>query len=138
MDDFDTESKAINLTVNYNSSINSKNYSLIQQNILIEEPLQNQMERPMTPKASDLPHLLPPVSPPQMRASSFTRVARVLGYPISFYKKKFKAGGMNGSIFSLITATLGSGTISLPYLAAVNGIYLAAVLIIFGAVISNF
>ena len=54
------------------------------------------------------------------------------------FKNKFRAGGVKGSIFTLITAILGSGTVTLPYLASKNGIVLATILIIFGAAISYF
>ena len=52
------------------------------------------------------------------------------------YKNKFKAGGVQGSTFTLISAILGSGTVTLPFLAAKNGLALASILIIFGAIIS--
>ena len=42
------------------------------------------------------------------------------------------------SIFNLIAATLGAGTITLPYIAAENGIVLAVILVIFGALISYY
>ena len=35
--------------------------------------------------------------------------------PIRYGQRKFRAGGTSGSVFSLIAATLGSGTISFPY-----------------------
>ena len=70
--------------------------------------------------------------------SPIQKVGHVLLSPARFVGRKFKPGGMKGSIFSLITAILGSGTITLPYLAYNNGIYVAAVLIIFGAVLSYF
>ena len=49
-----------------------------------------------------------------------------------------KAGGVFGSMFSLFAATFDAGIITLPYLAAENGIGVAAILIIFGALISYF
>lgn len=48
------------------------------------------------------------------------------------------AGGINNSIFTLIVAILGPGTITLPYLVATNGIVTATCLILFGAWISHF
>lgn len=66
------------------------------------------------------------------------RVSDILLSPARFIGKKFKAGGIKGSIFTLITAILGAGTITLPYLAYQNGIVLAIILIIFGAIISYF
>ena len=52
--------------------------------------------------------------------------------------RKLRAGSLNGSIFALITWILGGGTISLPYLSAVNGIILAVSMIIFVALVSYF
>lgn len=66
------------------------------------------------------------------------KVSDILMSPARYIGKKFKAGGVKGSIFTLITAILGSGTITLPYLAYNNGIGMAIILIIFGAVISYF
>jgi len=57
---------------------------------------------------------------------------------VRFLGNQFKHGGVKGSIFSLITAILGSGTITLPYLAYNNGIGTAIILIIFGAILSYF
>ena len=53
-------------------------------------------------------------------------------------RNKFKAGGVHGSTFTLISSILGSGTVTLPYLSAQNGVVLATILIIFGAAISYF
>ena len=65
-------------------------------------------------------------------------ISGVLMSPARFVGRNLKQGGVKGSIFSLITAILGSGTITLPFLAYNNGIYVAAVLIIFGAILSYF
>lgn len=72
------------------------------------------------------------------KRGGFRRVSDILMSPARFMQRKFKAGGIKGSIFSLITAILGAGTITLPYLAANNGIVVAIILILFGAVISYF
>ena len=53
-------------------------------------------------------------------------------------QRKFRAGGTSGSIFSLIAATLGSGTISFAYAIQQNGIILGIMLIILGASISYY
>lgn len=66
------------------------------------------------------------------------KISDILLSPARYVKKKFRPGGVKGSIFTLITAILGSGTVTLPYLAAKNGIVLATLLIIFGAAISYF
>ena len=72
------------------------------------------------------------------RASPMRKISSLLMSPVVMFQRKFKAGGTSGSIFSLITAILGAGTISLPYLSAQNGIVMAVILIIFGAAISYF
>jgi len=70
--------------------------------------------------------------------SPMQKFGRTLMSPARYVGSKFKPGGMKGSVFSLITAILGSGTITLPYLANNNGIIIAIVLILFGATISYF
>ena len=72
------------------------------------------------------------------KRGGFRRVSDILMSPARFMQRKFRAGGIKGSIFSLITAILGAGTITLPYLAANNGIIVAIILILFGALISYF
>ena len=72
------------------------------------------------------------------KASSMRKVSGLLLSPVVMFKRKFRAGGLKGSIFSLITAILGAGTISLPYLSAQNGIVISIALILFGATISYF
>ena len=49
-----------------------------------------------------------------------------------------KQGTLMESTFTLLATTLGSGIITLPYLSAVNGIVFAALLIIFGAIVTYF
>ena len=58
--------------------------------------------------------------------------------PTRYVQRKFRAGGTSGSIFSLIAATLGSGTISFAYAIQQNGIILGIMLIILGASISYY
>lgn len=58
--------------------------------------------------------------------------------PIRFGQRKFRAGGTNGSVFSLIAATLGSGTISFSYLVMENGYILGPILIALGAALSYY
>jgi amino acid permease len=35
--------------------------------------------------------------------------------PVRYGQRKFRAGGTSGSVFSLVAATLGSGTLSFSY-----------------------
>ena len=44
-----------------------------------------------------------------------TKYADILLSPSRYVQRKFRAGGTSGSIFSLVAATLGSGTISFAY-----------------------
>lgn len=66
------------------------------------------------------------------------KYADILLSPTRYVQRKFRAGGTSGSIFSLIAATLGSGTISFAYAIQQNGIILGIMLIILGASISYY
>jgi amino acid permease len=65
-----------------------------------------------------------------------SKFADIMLSPVRYGQRKFRPGGTSGSIFSLIAATLGSGTISFSYAVMMNGYILGPVLIIFGALIS--
>lgn len=58
--------------------------------------------------------------------------------PVRYGQRKFRAGGTSGSVFSLIAATLGSGTISFPYAVMMNGYIFGPFIIILGALISYY
>lgn len=58
--------------------------------------------------------------------------------PIGRLLSNLKQGSLVGSVLCVLETCLGVGIITLPYLSAQNGIVLAVVLIIFGAVISYF
>lgn len=58
--------------------------------------------------------------------------------PARYMKKKFRAGGTNSSVFSLIAATLGSGTISFPYAVMMNGYVFGPLIIFLGALVSYY
>lgn len=58
--------------------------------------------------------------------------------PVRFTQRKFRAGGTSGSVFSLIAATLGAGTLTFPYAVMENGIAWGTILIILGALISYY
>ena len=53
-------------------------------------------------------------------------------------KRKFRAGGTSGSVFSLIAATLGAGTLTFAYAMMMNGIILGLILILLGALFSYY
>ena len=73
------------------------------------------------------------VSTFQSHSSNFQMLS-----PIRFGQRKFRAGGTSGSVFSLIAATLGSGTISFAYAVMMNGYVLGPLLIAMGAAVSYF
>lgn len=54
----------------------------------------------------------------------------------SFAKDTFEPGGVNGSIFSLISTIMGAGTLTMPYIFSLLGIGLGTLLVIIGAAIS--
>ncbi|TNV80099.1 hypothetical protein FGO68_gene9741 [Halteria grandinella] len=58
--------------------------------------------------------------------------------PVRFTQRKFRAGGTSGSIFSLVAATLGAGTLTFGYAIKENGIAWGTFLIVFGAAISYY
>ena len=58
--------------------------------------------------------------------------------PVRFTQRKFRAGGTSGSIFSLVAATLGAGTLTFGYAIKENGIAWGSFLIVFGAAISYY
>ena len=58
--------------------------------------------------------------------------------PVRYGQRKFRAGGTSGSVFSLIAATLGSGTLTFPYAVMMNGYILGPIFIIMGAGISYY
>ena len=58
--------------------------------------------------------------------------------PVRYGQRKFRAGGTQGSIFSLIAATLGAGTIGFPYAVMINGNVPGPILIIVGAMLSYY
>lgn len=47
-------------------------------------------------------------------------------------------GSLSGSIFSLIAACMGAGTLTMPYIISKTGIYLGPVLILLGALLSYY
>lgn len=66
------------------------------------------------------------------------KFADVMLSPVRYGQRKFRAGGTSGSIFSLIAATLGSGTISFSYVVMKLGFILGPILIVCGALISYY
>ncbi len=48
----------------------------------------------------------------------------------------FSAGSINSSCLNLIAATMGAGTVTMPYIISLTGIGLGAILVVVGAAIS--
>mmetsp|Transcript_17105 Transcript_17105/g.12152 ORF Transcript_17105/g.12152 Transcript_17105/m.12152 type:complete len:161 (-) Transcript_17105:1121-1603(-) len=66
------------------------------------------------------------------------RFADLMLSPMRYAQRKFRAGGTSGSVFSLIAATLGAGTLTFPYAVMMNGIGLGCILIVLGACTSYY
>lgn len=49
-----------------------------------------------------------------------------------------RPGGMKQSIISLVAVTMGAGTLTIPFIIALNGIALGSLYIILGAVLSYY
>ena len=58
--------------------------------------------------------------------------------PAQYVARKFRAGGVKGSIFTLMSAILGAGILTLPYAVYANGLILGPILIIIGALLSYY
>lgn len=56
--------------------------------------------------------------------------------PINLIQRKFHAGGTAGSIFLIMSSTLGNGTLSFAYAVMMNGYILGPIYIILGCIIS--
>ncbi len=73
-----------------------------------------------------------------MSPGSRKRFADIMMSPVRFTSRKFRAGGTAGSIFSLVAATLGAGTLTFAYAIKENGIAWGTILIVLGALISYY
>ena len=58
--------------------------------------------------------------------------------PAQYVARKFRAGGVKGSIFTLMSAILGAGILTLPYAVYANGLILGPLLILIGALLSYY
>ena len=56
--------------------------------------------------------------------------------PLKYVQLRFADGGINASVFSLITVTLDNGILTFPYAIMENGVVLGIVLILIGGWIS--
>eukprot|EP00347_Sterkiella_histriomuscorum_P011277 403373068 len=66
------------------------------------------------------------------------KFADIMMSPVRYTQRKFRAGGTSGSIFSLVAATLGAGTLTFPYCIKENGIAWGCILVVLGALISYY
>ena len=76
-------------------------------------------------------HLLPktPMSPRQ-------RLRYLMSSPSKYLSHKFRAGGLQGSIFTILASTVGAGILSLPYAVNLSGLYQGIVLFVLGLIVS--
>jgi len=58
--------------------------------------------------------------------------------PFTFVASKLQAGSIKGSIFTLITSTVGSGIVTLPYAMYLTGLWQGLIMFILGAAQANF
>ncbi len=77
--------------------------------------------------------MIEPQTPPKKRS-----LTEFLKSPVRLNQIKFRAGSTSESIFSLIAATLGAGTLTFGYAIKVNGIAWGLLLILLGAAISYY
>lgn len=60
----------------------------------------------------------------------------LLSSPSRYIKKKFKAGGLWGSIFTIMASTVGAGILSLPYVFNLSGLYQGIIVFVLGMIVS--
>ena len=80
-------------------------------------------------------------SPPgdRMQASPMTSTQKLLyllSSPSRYVQKKLKAGGLAGSIFTILASTVGAGILSLPYVMSLAGLYQGIIIFILGMIVS--
>lgn len=81
-----------------------------------------------SPTSSKLIHK-GPMSPGQ-------RLRYLLSSPSKYLSHKFRAGGLQGSIFTILASTVGAGILSLPYTVNLSGLYQGIVLFTLGMIVS--
>jgi amino acid permease len=72
----------------------------------------------------------------KIRMSPSQRLRYLLASPSRYLQTKFEAGGLNGSILTILASTVGAGILSLPYVVNISGLYQGIVLFILGMVVS--
>ena len=75
-------------------------------------------------------------SPAKSPVSSQGRLMYLLSSPSRYLAQKFRAGGLQGSIFTIFASTVGAGILSLPYAINLSGLYQGIVLFILGMIVS--
>ena len=73
---------------------------------------------------------------PSTPMTSSQRLRYLLSSPTRYMAKKFQAGGLNGSILTILASTVGAGILSLPYAVNISGLYQAIVLFVLGLIVS--
>jgi amino acid permease len=69
-------------------------------------------------------------------SKSSNKLLYLLASPSRYIAKKFQAGGLNGSIFTILASTIGTGILSLPYAVKLSGLYQGIVLLLLGLIVS--
>lgn len=64
------------------------------------------------------------------------RLRYLLSSPSRYMQKKFQAGGLKGSIMTILASTVGAGILSLPYAINLAGLYEGIVIFILGMIVS--
>ncbi|OMJ86424.1 hypothetical protein SteCoe_12087 [Stentor coeruleus] len=70
-----------------------------------------------------------PMSPTQ-------RLRYLLSSPSRYIQRKFQAGGLKGSMLTILASTVGAGILSLPYVVNISGLYQGIILFILGMIVS--
>lgn len=70
-----------------------------------------------------------PMSPTQ-------RLRYLLSSPSRYIQRKFQAGGLKGSMLTILASTIGAGILSLPYAINLSGLYEGLIIFILGMIVS--
>src|SRR5574343_1217320 len=68
--------------------------------------------------------------------TSTQKLFYLLSSPSRYVQKKLKAGGLTGSIFTILASTVGAGILSLPYVVSLSGLYQGRVIFILSMIVS--
>ena len=77
-----------------------------------------------------------PLNEPFTNKPSGNKLLYLLASPSRYIQRKFKAGGLWGSIFTIMASTVGAGILSLPYAFNLSGLYQGILIFTLGMVVS--